>query len=107
MAGAPDDGAGHYAEPRSVAVLADRGIGIVKLMGRQSGFITVQASLAAGIVDVVLIPEVKFKLEGENGLMAYMETIMDKKGHCVLCVAEGAGQVSAQAVLQCTALQYT
>ncbi|KAI3436493.1 hypothetical protein D9Q98_005910 [Chlorella vulgaris] len=71
---------------------AYRGIGIVKLMGRQSGFITVQASLAAGIVDVVLIPEVKFKLEGENGLMAYMETIMDKKGHCVLCVAEGAGQ---------------
>lgn len=37
---------------------AYKGIGIVKLMGRQSGFITVQASLAAGIVDAALIPEV-------------------------------------------------
>jgi 6-phosphofructokinase len=63
-------------------------------MGRQSGFITVQASLAAGIVDVALIPEVRFTLEGERGLLAYMEDIMQHKGHCVVCVAEGAGQVS-------------
>ncbi|EFN58628.1 hypothetical protein CHLNCDRAFT_29926 [Chlorella variabilis] len=69
---------------------AYRGIGLVKLMGRQSGFIT--ASLAAGIVDAVLIPEVQFTLEGEKGLFAYLENIIETKGHCVLCVAEGAGQ---------------
>ncbi|PSC69047.1 phosphofructokinase family [Micractinium conductrix] len=71
---------------------AYQGIGIVKLMGRQSGFITVSAALASGIVDAVLIPEVKFTLDGEKGLFAYLERIMQEKGHCVLCVAEGAGQ---------------
>ncbi|PRW56044.1 phosphofructokinase family isoform B [Chlorella sorokiniana] len=71
---------------------AYQGVGIVKLMGRQSGFITVQASLAAGIVDAVLIPEVRFTLEGDHGLLAYLQRIMEEKGHCVVCVAEGAGQ---------------
>ena len=37
---------------------AFRGIGLVKLMGRQSGFIAMQASMASGVVDVCLIPEV-------------------------------------------------
>lgn len=44
-------------------------------------------------MDAVLIPEVKFTLDGEKGLFAYLERIMQEKGHCVLCVAEGAGQV--------------
>jgi len=44
-------------------------------------------------VDAVLIPEVRFNLEGESGLLAYLERIMEEKGHCVVCVAEGAGQV--------------
>ncbi|KAK9805515.1 hypothetical protein WJX72_002635 [[Myrmecia] bisecta] len=69
-----------------------RGIGIVKLMGRQSGFIAVQASLASGVVDAVLIPEVIFKLEGESGLFAYIENVLGSKGHAVVCIAEGAGQ---------------
>jgi len=71
---------------------ARRGIGLVKLMGRQSGFIAVQASMASGVVDAVLIPEVSFKLNGPTGLMAYLDEVMHKKGHCVVCVAEGAGQ---------------
>ncbi|CAI7926773.1 unnamed protein product, partial [Closterium sp. NIES-54] len=36
---------------------AYRGIGIVKLMGRQSGFIAMHSSLASGQVDMALIPE--------------------------------------------------
>jgi 6-phosphofructokinase 1 len=71
---------------------ARRGVGVVKLMGRQSGFIAVQASMASGVVDAVLIPEVTFKLEGPTGLLAYLERVIDAKGHAVICVAEGAGQ---------------
>lgn len=71
---------------------ARRGIGIVKLMGRQSGFIAMQASLASGVVDACLIPEVPFRLEGPTGLFAYLERVIEAKGHCVICVAEGAGQ---------------
>ena len=40
------------------AVSGCRGLGIVKLMGRNSGFIAMQASMASGVVDVCLIPEV-------------------------------------------------
>lgn len=66
---------------------------------------SLQASLAAGIVDAVLIPEVQFTLEGEKGLFAYLENIIETKGHCVLCVAEGAGQVQVRQQHRCAALQ--
>nr|QKY14905.1 6-phosphofructokinase 5 (PFK5) [Polytomella parva] len=71
---------------------ARHGIGLVKLMGRQSGFIAMQASMASGVVDACLIPEVPYKLHGENGLFKYLEGVLRTKGHCVVCVAEGAGQ---------------
>lgn len=71
---------------------ARRGIGLVKLMGRQSGFIAMQASMASGVVDAVLIPEVPFTIKGDNGLFKYLDGVLEKKGHCVVCVAEGAGQ---------------
>ncbi|KAF6260633.1 phosphofructokinase family protein [Scenedesmus sp. NREL 46B-D3] len=71
---------------------ARRGIGLVKLMGRQSGFIAVQASMASGVVDAVMIPEVHFQLKGEKGLFKYLQGVLEAKGHCVVCVAEGAGQ---------------
>ncbi|PSC73510.1 phosphofructokinase family [Micractinium conductrix] len=71
---------------------AYRGIGVVKLMGRQSGFIAMQASMASGVVDVCLIPEVPFKLTGENGMFSYLDKVLSEKGHAVVCVAEGAGQ---------------
>ena len=71
---------------------ARNGVGLVKLMGRQSGFIAMQASMASGVVDVVLIPEVPFKLDGPTGLLAYLERVLEEKGHAVVCVAEGAGQ---------------
>lgn len=40
-----------------------------------------------------LIPEVKFDLDGPRGLMAYIEKLLTERDHCVICVAEGAGQV--------------
>ncbi|BDA40893.1 ATP-dependent 6-phosphofructokinase 5, chloroplastic [Coccomyxa sp. Obi] len=74
------------------ATSAYKGIGLVKLMGRQSGFIAMQASMASGVVDVCLIPEVPFVLEGSKGLFAYLERVLEQRGHAVVCVAEGAGQ---------------
>eukprot|EP00879_Flechtneria_rotunda_P032891 GHRR01036336.1.p1 GENE.GHRR01036336.1~~GHRR01036336.1.p1 ORF type:complete len:118 (-),score=28.47 GHRR01036336.1:283-636(-) len=47
----------------------------------------------AGVVDAVLIPEVPFTLYGDKGLFKYLEGVIANKGHCVVCVAEGAGQV--------------
>ena len=49
---------------------------------------------AAGVVDACLIPEVPFKTKGERGLFAYIEKVLHSKGHAVVCIAEGAGQVS-------------
>ncbi|KAL2653010.1 hypothetical protein R1flu_021138 [Riccia fluitans] len=71
---------------------AYNGIGIVKLMGRQSGFIAMYATLASGQVDIVLIPEVPFILEGEDGVYNFMKKRLDKNGLCVVVIAEGAGQ---------------
>ena len=42
---------------------------------------------------MVLIPEVPFALHGATGLFAYIGSVLQSKGHCVICVAEGAGQV--------------
>lgn len=48
---------------------------------------------STGVVDVCLIPEVNFAMDGDHGLMAYLKQLLAEKGHCVICVAEGAGQV--------------
>ncbi len=72
---------------------AYHGIGLVKLMGRDSGFIASYASIANSVVNVCLIPEVPFSLGGENGLLQALERRFDmKKDHAVIVVAEGAGQ---------------
>lgn len=68
------------------------GIGLVKLMGRYSGFIAATASLAQQDANFVLIPEVPFKMEGEGGLLKAVESRLKKRKHVVLVVAEGAGQ---------------
>jgi 6-phosphofructokinase 1 len=68
------------------------GIGIVKVMGRESGFIAANTALAINDVNYVLIPEVRFKLGGENGLFANLERRLKKLNHAVILVAEGAGQ---------------
>lgn len=71
---------------------APRGVGIVKLMGRHSGYIAASAALACREVNYVLIPEVPFELDGDNGLLAILSKRLDKRGHAVIVVAEGAGQ---------------
>ncbi len=76
------------AEARTVR----NGVGLVKLMGRHSGFIACSAALAASEVDFVLIPEVPFSLEGENGLLQALNSRLRRTGHALIVVAEGAGQ---------------
>jgi len=68
------------------------GIGLIKLMGRHSGFIAATASLAQQDVNFVLIPEVDFDLDGPAGFLASLETRLASRGHAVVVVAEGAGQ---------------
>ncbi len=71
---------------------AENGIGIVKLMGRDSGFIAATASLANSVVDFCLIPELPFNLHGPNGLCAAIDNSLKRHQHAVIVVAEGAGQ---------------
>lgn len=77
-----------YAEASSF----DNGIGLVRLMGRESGYIAANATLAAGVVDCCLIPEVDFSLEGDDGLLALLERKCQEQSCAVVVVAEGAGQ---------------
>lgn len=51
-----------------------------------------QAAMASGVVDVCLIPEVPFQVDGPHGVLKYIEEVVERKGHAVVCVAEGAGQ---------------
>ncbi|MCX5827632.1 MAG: ATP-dependent 6-phosphofructokinase [Deltaproteobacteria bacterium] len=68
------------------------GIGLVKLMGRQSGHIAVHAALAQNDANFVLIPEVSFDLYGEKGFLKALEKRLRQRKHCVILAAEGAGQ---------------
>ena len=68
------------------------GIGLVKLMGRDSGFIAVHTSLAVHEANFILIPEVGFDLDGPKGLLSALERRLERRGHAVIIVAEGAGQ---------------
>jgi 6-phosphofructokinase 1 len=68
------------------------GIGLLKLMGRHSGFIAATATLAQQDVNFVLIPEVDFDLDGPSGFLSALEKRLASRGHAVIVVAEGAGQ---------------
>jgi 6-phosphofructokinase 1 len=68
------------------------GIGLVKLMGRDAGFIAAGAALASQEVNFVLVPEVRFPLIGENGFLDALERRLARRGHALIAVAEGAGQ---------------
>lgn len=73
------------------ALGAPNGVGLVKLMGRDSGFIACFATLASMVVNFTLIPELPFDLEGENGVLSLLGDRLKKRGHAVIVVAEGAG----------------
>ena len=74
------------------AISAPHGVGIVKVMGRYSGFVAANATLALKDVNYCLVPEIKFDLEGEHGLLADLNRRISNRGHAVILVAEGAGQ---------------
>lgn len=66
------------------------GIGLVKLMGRDSGFIAAYATIANPVVNFCLIPEIDFSTE--DLLAAVERRFASGKTHTVIVVAEGAGQ---------------
>ena len=68
---------------------ARNGIGLVKLMGRDSGFIAAYAALVDGQVNFCLVPEVPFTLDG---FLKALRERLEKRKHAVIVVAEGAGQ---------------
>lgn len=68
------------------------GIGLVKVMGRESGFIAANTALAMSDVNFCLIPENPFDLDGPNGLLTHLKKRILDRGHAVILVAEGAGQ---------------
>lgn len=71
---------------------APNGIGLVKLMGRDSGFIAAGAAVASQEVNFVLIPEIPLRLDGPHGFIAALHTRMAERHHALIVVAEGAGQ---------------
>lgn len=77
-----------HTEARS----ARHGVGLVKLMGRHSGFIASFSAVASGDVNASLIPEVPFSLHGDHGFLEFLYRRVVKRGHAVVTVAEGAGQ---------------
>lgn len=73
---------------------AQNGIALIKLMGRDSGFIAAYAAMAVPDVNIVIVPEMDFDLENDKntGLLNYLEERLRNKKHAVIVVAEGAGQ---------------
>jgi len=71
---------------------AHNGIALVKLMGRDSGFIAASAALAIQEVNFVLIPEISFDLYGIRGFLKVLRKRLEERHHAVVVVAEGAGQ---------------
>ena len=71
---------------------AINGLGLVKVMGREAGFIAAHTALASHEVNFVLIPEVPFNLEGYNGFLTHLEQRLARSQHAVIVVAEGAMQ---------------
>ncbi len=74
------------------AIGVPNGIGLVKVMGRYSGFIAAAATSALREVNFCLIPEADFDLEGPKGLLESLKERLQCRGHAVIVAAEGAGQ---------------
>ncbi len=74
------------------AISSPNGVGLVKVMGRNSGFVAAHTALALRDVNFCLIPEIDFDLEGEHGLLECLGKRLNERGHAVILVAEGAGQ---------------
>lgn len=68
------------------------GVAVVKLMGRDAGFIAAGATVASQDVNFTLIPEVPFRLDGPGGFLAALKARVQRRAHALVVVAEGAGQ---------------
>ncbi|CAB9522014.1 phosphofructokinase 5, chloroplastic [Seminavis robusta] len=68
------------------------GLGVVKVMGRNSGFIAMHAALGSRVVDLCLVPEVDFYLDGPGGIVDHLAARLLENNKAVVVVAEGAGQ---------------
>lgn len=77
-----------HTEARSV----ENGISLVKLMGRNAGFIAAGATVACQDVNFTLVPEVPFALDGPRGFLAVLKERILDRAHALVVVAEGAGQ---------------
>ena len=77
-----------HNEARSV----ENGIALVKLMGRNAGFVAAGATVASQDANFTLLPEAPFKLEGPNGFLAALKERIISRSHALIVVAEGAGQ---------------
>lgn len=71
---------------------AYNGVGLVKVMGRDSGFIAALTTLANSDVNFCLIPEIRFDLYGKGALLDELEKRLNRRHHAVIVVSEGAGQ---------------
>ncbi len=72
---------------------ANNGVGLIHVMGRDSGFIAAYASLANTHINFCLVPEEKFTLrDGEKALLPTLFERLKRRQHAVIIVAEGAGQ---------------
>lgn len=77
-----------HNEARSV----ENGIALVKLMGRNAGFVAAGATVASQDANFTLLPEVPFELDGPNGFLAALRERIINRSHALIVVAEGAGQ---------------
>jgi len=89
FATAVDAAVPHVLAAEVEAEACPNGVGVVKLMGRHSGFIAMHATLAAGCVDACLVPESTFDLDA---VLGHVEAKLRANGHALVIVAEGAGQ---------------
>ena len=71
---------------------AYNGIAVLKLMGRNSGFIAAYAALSIQEANFVLIPEINFDLDGSKGFLHVLRKRLEDRHHALVVVAEGAGQ---------------
>jgi 6-phosphofructokinase 1 len=69
------------------AKAAPNGVGVVKLMGRDAGFIALYAAMASRVANLVILPEKRW---GMGNLIKWLAARLEKKGHAVIVVAEGA-----------------
>ncbi len=74
------------------AIAYRNGVGLVRVMGRNSGFIAASAAVASADADFVLVPEVPLTLDGVGGFLDELTRRLRANGHVVVVVAEGTGQ---------------